>query len=100
MRKVVITGTGVISPIGNSVEEFCASLKAGKSGIGRITSFDTTGFDVSIAGEVKNFDPGLWMDKKDARKMARFTQFAAAAAVQAMTEADLLGRISSFNGMK
>ena len=90
MRKVVVTGMGAISPIGNSVEEFCASLKAGKSGIGPITSFDTTDFDVTIAGEVKDFDPGLWMEKKDARKMARFTQFAVAAASQALNDAGLL----------
>ena len=90
MRKVVVTGMGAISPIGNSVEEFCASLKAGKSGIGPITSFDTTDFDVKIAGEVRDFDPTVWIDKKDARKMARFTQFAAAAAVQALTQAELL----------
>ena len=91
MRKVVVTGMGVISPIGNSVEEFCASLKEGKSGIGPITCFDTTGFDVSIAGEVKNFDPSQWIDKKEARKMARFTQFAAVATTQALIDADLLG---------
>jgi 3-oxoacyl-[acyl-carrier-protein] synthase II len=90
-KKVVVTGMGVISPIGNTVEDFCASLKAGKSGIGTITSFDTTGFDVTIAGEIKDFDPSLWMDKKEARKMCRFTQFAVAAAVQALSDAKLLG---------
>jgi len=90
-KKVVVTGMGVISPIGNTVEDFCASLKAGKSGIGPITSFDTTGFDVTIAGEIKDFDPSLWMDKKEARKMCRFTQFAVAAAVQALSDAKLLG---------
>ena len=81
---------GAISPIGNSVKDFCASLKAGKSGIGTITSFDTTGFDVTIAGEIKDFDSGLWMDKKEARKMSRFTQFAVAAASQALENAGLL----------
>ncbi|MDR0496490.1 MAG: beta-ketoacyl-ACP synthase II [Treponema sp.] len=91
MKKVVVTGMGAITPIGNTVEEFCENLKAGKSGIGPITSFDTTGFDVTIAGEVKNFDPTIWIDKKDARKMSRFTQFAAAAATQALIQADLLG---------
>jgi 3-oxoacyl-[acyl-carrier-protein] synthase II len=90
-KRVVVTGMGVISPIGNTVEDFCASLKAGKSGIGTITSFDTTGFDVTIAGEIKDFDPSLWMDKKEARKMCRFTQFAVAAAVQALSDAKLLG---------
>ncbi|MFP3043165.1 beta-ketoacyl-ACP synthase II [Treponema primitia] len=88
--KVVVTGIGVISPIGNTVEEFKQSLIAGKSGIGKITQFDTTGFDVTIAGEVKDFDPSQWIDKKDYRKMARFTQFAVAAAAQALGQADLL----------
>jgi 3-oxoacyl-[acyl-carrier-protein] synthase II len=91
MRKVVVTGMGVVSPIGKSVEEFCESLKVGKSGIGPITAFDTTGFDVTIAGEVKDFDPGIWMDKKEARKMARFTQLAVAATAQALTDAGLMG---------
>jgi len=90
-KKVVVTGMGIISPIGNNVEDFCAALKAGKSGIGKITSFDTTGFDVTIAGEVKDFDPTQWMDKKEARKMCRFTQFATAATVQALTQAGLMG---------
>ncbi|MDR0302187.1 MAG: beta-ketoacyl-[acyl-carrier-protein] synthase II, partial [Treponema sp.] len=70
MKRVVVTGMGVISPIGNSIEEFTAALKAGKSGISKLTSFDTTDFDVKIAGEVKDFDPGIWIDKKEARKMA------------------------------
>jgi 3-oxoacyl-[acyl-carrier-protein] synthase II len=90
-KKVVVTGMGAISSIGKSVEEFSASLKEGKSGIGPITLFDTTGYDVTIAGEVKDFDPSLWMDKKEARKMCRFTQFAVAAAAQALEDAKLLG---------
>ncbi|MDR1802668.1 MAG: beta-ketoacyl-ACP synthase II [Treponema sp.] len=90
MKKVVVTGMGAISPIGNTVEEFCESLKAGKSGIGPITSFDTTNFDVKVAGEVKDFDPKKWIDGKEARKMSRFTQFAAAAAAQALIDAGLL----------
>ncbi|MDR0448400.1 MAG: beta-ketoacyl-ACP synthase II [Treponema sp.] len=90
-KKVVVTGMGVISPIGNSVEEFCTALKEGKSGIGPITAFDTTGFDVTIAGEIKNFDPSLYMDKKEARKMARFIQIAVAATVQALNDAGLMG---------
>ncbi|GHT58316.1 3-oxoacyl-[acyl-carrier-protein] synthase 2 [Spirochaetia bacterium] len=91
--KVVVTGLGVISPIGNSVEEFRDALKAGKSGVGKITQFDTAGFDVTIAGEVRDFDPARWIEKKDARKMARFTQFAVAAAAQALEQADLLETI-------
>jgi 3-oxoacyl-[acyl-carrier-protein] synthase II len=92
-RKVVVTGMGVISPVGNSVEAFSTALKEGKSGIGKITLFDTTNFDVTIAGEVKDFDPSVWIDKKDARKMARFTQFAAAAAAQALEAAGLIGAV-------
>ena len=90
-RKVVVTGMGVISSIGNSIEDFCAALKEGKSGIGMIESFDTSSFDVKIAGEVKNFDPSIWIDKKEARKMARFTQFAASATAQALIDAGLMG---------
>ena len=90
MKKVVVTGMGVISPIGNSIESFLAALKAGKSGISHITAFDTSDFDVKIAGEVRNFDPAVWIEKKEARKMARFTQFAVAAADQALEQAGLL----------
>ncbi|WP_461256405.1 beta-ketoacyl-ACP synthase II [Treponema sp. R80B11-R83G3] len=94
-KKVVVTGMGIISPIGNNVEDFCAALKAGKSGIGKITLFDTTGFDVTIAGEVKDFDPTQWMDKKEARKMCRFTQFATAATAQALIHAGLMGDVNA-----
>ena len=94
-KKVVVTGMGAISPIGNSVADFSAALKAGKSGVGRITAFDTSDFDVKIAAEIKDFDPSRWLDKKDARKMSRFTQIAAAAAVQALEEARLLGDINA-----
>ncbi|MDR2403330.1 MAG: beta-ketoacyl-ACP synthase II [Spirochaetaceae bacterium] len=89
-KKVVVTGMGVISPIGNSVETFKEALVAGKSGIGRIACFDTGGFDVRIAGEVRDFNATGWIDKKDARKMARFTQFAVAATVQALEQAEIL----------
>ncbi|MDR3161333.1 MAG: beta-ketoacyl-ACP synthase II [Spirochaetaceae bacterium] len=99
-KRIVVTGLGVISPIGNNVEEFEAALKAGKSGIGKITSFDTTGFDVTIAGEVKNFVPTDWIDKKDARKMARFTQFAVAATTQALTQAGLLETAEGPEGIR
>src|SRR5215475_12274470 len=90
-KKVVVTGMGAITPIGNSVAEFCESLKTGKSGIPPITLFDTKNFDVTIAGEVKNFDPSNWIEKKEARKMSRFIQFAVAATVEALNEAKLLG---------
>ncbi|MDR0784649.1 MAG: beta-ketoacyl-ACP synthase II [Treponema sp.] len=90
MKKVVVTGMGVISPIGNSIKDFSDSLRVGKSGIGLITQFDAADFDVKIAGEVRDFEPSKWLDKKDYRKMARFTQFAAAAATQALEQAGLL----------
>jgi 3-oxoacyl-[acyl-carrier-protein] synthase II len=88
-KKVVVTGMGVVSPIGNSVGDFEESLRAGKSGVGLITQFDTGDFDVKIAGEVRDFDPAQWIDKKDSRKMARFSQFAVAATVQALEAARL-----------
>lgn len=91
MRKAVITGMGVVSPVGNDIDTFWASIKAGKSGLGPITRFDAAGFDSRVAAEVKDFDPSLYMDRKDARKMALFTQFAVAAAVQAWRDAGLDG---------
>ncbi|MCL2185746.1 MAG: beta-ketoacyl-ACP synthase II [Treponema sp.] len=94
-KKVVVTGMGIVSPIGSNIEDFCAALKAGKSGISTISSFDTTGFDVTIAGEIKDFDPSIWIEKKEARKMARFTQLAVAAATQALADAGLLGETNA-----
>ena len=89
MKKVVITGMGVVSPIGNDIETFWAAIKAGKSGLGPVTRFDASTMDSKIAAEVKNFEPTLYMEKKEARKMALFTQFAVAAAVQAWNDAGL-----------
>lgn len=89
MRKVVVTGLGAVTPVGNSIEETWASLCAGKSGIARISGFDVSGYKVKIAGEVKDFDVTKWIDKKDARKMARFTRFAAAASAMALEDAGL-----------
>ena len=89
MKKVVITGMGVVTPIGNDIETFWAAIKAGKSGLGPVTRFDVSNMDSKIAAEVKNFEPTLYMEKKEARKMALFTQFAVAAAVQAWNDAGL-----------
>jgi len=89
MKKVVVTGLGAVTPVGNSIEETWASLCAGKSGIAQITNFDTTGYSVKIAGEVKNFDVTKWVDKKEARKMARFTKLAVAASAMALEDAGL-----------
>ena len=90
-RRVVITGMGAITPIGNTVEETWASIKAGKCGIDTITHFDASINKVHYAAEVKNFDPALYMDAKDARKMARFSQYAVAASKMALEDANLLG---------
>lgn len=88
-KKVVITGMGVITPLGNDIDTFWSGIREGKCGIGPITHFDASRLDAKIAGEVKNFDPTLYMDKKDARKMALFTQYAVAAAVQAWNDTGL-----------
>ncbi|MDR2658991.1 MAG: beta-ketoacyl-ACP synthase II [Spirochaetaceae bacterium] len=97
MKKVVVTGMGVISPIGKSLDEFRDALKAGKSGISKITRFDASAHKVRIAGEVKDFDSSVWIEPKDARKMALFTQFAVAGAFQALTQAGLLDAARRIN---
>ena len=89
-RRVVITGMGAITPIGNSVEEFWNSIKEGKTGFGSITYFDTADYRCKLAAEVKNFDPAQYMDKKSARRMEQFCQFAVAAAGQAIADAGLI----------
>ena len=88
-RRVVVTGMGAITPIGNSVEEFWNGIKEGKTGFGPITYFDTADYRCKLAAEVKDFDPALYMDKKSARRMEQFCQFAVAAAGQAITDAGL-----------
>lgn len=90
-RRVVITGMGAVTPLGNSVDETWAGIKEGKSGIAKITHFDATNNKVHYAAEVKNFDPSLYMDSKEARKMARFTQFGVAAAKMALDDSGLMG---------
>ncbi|SFJ61024.1 beta-ketoacyl-ACP synthase II [Thermoflavimicrobium dichotomicum] len=88
-NRVVITGLGVITPIGNDVDTFWNHLIAGKSGIDYITQFDASEYAVRIAAEVKDFDPLQFIDKKDARKMDRFAQFAVSAAKMAVKHAGL-----------
>ncbi len=85
----MVTGIGVISPIGNNVQDFWSSLENGKSGIGYITKFDTTDYKVKIAAEVKDFDPTEYMDKNEARRQDLFSQYAVSAAVQAMKDSGL-----------
>lgn len=86
-RRVAITGLGVVSPIGNDRGSFWHALVAGKSGIGTITAFDADALPSRVAGEVKDFDPLAHFEKRDARKMDRSVQFAAAAAAEALADA-------------
>ncbi|MFC7442417.1 beta-ketoacyl-ACP synthase II [Laceyella putida] len=88
-KRVVITGLGIISPLGNDVNTFWNRLIAGESGVGNITHFDATDYAVRIAAEVKDFDPLNYIDKKEARRMDRFVQFAVGAAKQALQHAEL-----------
>lgn len=88
-KRVVVTGLGAITPIGIGVEEYWQSLLAGKSGIGKVTRFDVSEYGTQIAGEVKGFEPGNFMDKKEARRMDRFTQYAVAASKMALENSGL-----------
>ncbi|MEK5493572.1 beta-ketoacyl-ACP synthase II [Paenibacillus sp. FSL R7-0297] len=89
MERVVITGMGVISPLGNTVEQFWSRLAAGESGITPITTFDTAHFKTRIAGSVQEFDPDARFGRKEARRMDRFSQFALAAAEEAWAHSGL-----------
>ncbi|MCK4437030.1 beta-ketoacyl-ACP synthase II [bacterium] len=89
VRRVVVTGMGVISPVGNSKEEFWNSITEGRSGVRRLTHFDPTGYDSQIAGQVNSFDASERLGKKEARRMDRFTQFALVAALDAVEDSKL-----------
>ena len=88
-RRVVLTGLGALTPIGNTVDEFWSALLQGRSGVGPITKFDATDYPTRIAGEIKNFDPLAFVDKKDARRLDPFLQYAMACAVMAVQDAAL-----------
>ncbi|MBR6851648.1 MAG: beta-ketoacyl-ACP synthase II [Lachnospiraceae bacterium] len=88
-RRVVITGLGAVTPIGNDVESFWTGIKEGKTGFAPITAFDTTDYKVKIAAEVKDYDPLQTIDKKSAKRMERFSQFAVTAAGEAIKNAGL-----------
>jgi 3-oxoacyl-[acyl-carrier-protein] synthase II len=88
-NRVVVTGLGAITPIGNTVDDYWSSLLAGKSGAGRITGFDPEGLPVQMAAEVKGFDPGEYMDRKAAKRMERFAHFSIAATGEALRHARL-----------
>ncbi len=89
MHRAVITGMGVVSPLGNGLDEFWDNLMAGKSGIGRLDRFDTTDLPTKVAAVVKDFEPTDWVSKKESRHMDRFAQFAIAAAKMAVQDAKL-----------
>ena len=89
MRRVVITGLGAITPIGNDINSLWESVKTGKCGIDKITHYDITDKKISLAGEVKDFNPEDFIDKKEARRMDRVTQFAIVAAKEAMADSGI-----------
>jgi len=88
-KRVVVTGVGAITPIGNTSAEYWSGLLSGRNGIGAITLFDASRHDCRIAGEVKNFDPHDYMDRKEAKRMDRFAHFGVSAAKQALVDAQL-----------
>ncbi len=88
-RRIVITGMGIISSLGDNVETYWQNIMAGKSGIGPITRFDVTGYSTVIAGEIGDFEPDKYIDGREAKRMDRFSQFAMAAASQAVEQSGL-----------
>lgn len=88
-RRVVVTGLGAVTPIGNNVKDFWAGIRAGKVGIGPITKFDTTDYKVKIAAEVKDFNAKDHMDPRSARRMDPFCQYAVTAAKEALEDSGI-----------
>ncbi|PSO51281.1 MAG: beta-ketoacyl-[acyl-carrier-protein] synthase II [Cyanobacteria bacterium SW_9_44_58] len=88
-QRVVVTGLGVVAPVGNTLEEYWEALLAGRNGIGKITRFDPANHASQVAGEVKGFDPHQYLERKEAKRMDRFSQFALAASFQALSDANL-----------
>ena len=95
MKRVAVTGMGVISPVGNTVDAYFESLKAGVCGIDFITRFDTADYKVKVAAEVKNFEPSLYMERNESRKMDLFSQYAMAASCQAVEASGILGKVAA-----
>ena len=95
MKRVVVTGLGCITPIGNNVETYWESLIAGKHGFGEITKFDASDLKVRIAAEVKDFNPEAYIEKSDIRKTDIYAQYAVAAATQAVEDSDIVGNVDS-----
>src|SRR3990172_6563810 len=89
IHRVVVTGMGAVTPIGNTVADYWEGLRTGRNGIGRVTQFDPADLIVQIAGEVKDWDPEVYLERKIARRTGRFAQFAHAAGVQALADSGL-----------
>jgi len=96
-RRIVITGLGLLSPVGNSVEEAWIAIREGKSGIGPVTEFDVSQLSTRIAGEIRDFDPARFMDEKEARRSDKFLQYGIAAGVQAIEDAGLMRDEAAIN---
>lgn len=94
-KRVVVTGMGVISPVGNNTNDFWNGLVSGRNGIDTVTKFDITDFKATLAGEVKDFDPTIYMEKGEARKLDRYSQYAMAAAHQAVDDSGIIEKIAS-----
>ena len=88
-KRVVITGMGAVTPIGNNIKEIWESLKNGKGGIRKITKFDASDYPVRIAGEVKDFMPEEYIDKKNLKKMDYFSQYAVYSSIQAIEDSGI-----------
>ena len=94
MRRVVVTGLGAVTPIGNNMDEYWNGLVTGVNGIAPITRFDTTDFKSKLAAEVKNFDPSAVLDKGTVRKTDLYTQYALVSAEEAMQDSGLAGKVA------
>ena len=94
-RRVVITGVGAVTPLGNDIETTWTNLISGRSGAGPITQFDVTNYATKFGCEVKNWDPSKWFDKREIKHVDRFLQFGIAASMMAMEDAKI-GRSSQF----
>lgn len=94
MRRVVVTGMGAITPVGNDIDTMWANMLAGVNGVEKITSFDTSDFKVHLAGTVKNFEPEKYIEKRELRKLDIYCQYAIAAAQQAVDDSGILGNIN------
>lgn len=95
LRRVVVTGLGCITPVGNDIDTFWKNITEGKHGFGPITKYDASAMKVRIAGEVKGFDPLLYIDKGDIRKTDLYAQYALAAAAQAVEDSGIVGKVAS-----